>query len=299
MTNIPATVLTSIKNECPYIVEFIAYYRLIGFNDILVVTNDNADDTLVALESLKKAGYVDYIAHTVAADQVPQRNGFRLASEHFARRGEDFYVYVADADEFLRLYDTPDIQTYLDSLDAPDAVSFNWKFYGSNGHKARPNGLVLESYDRRAKDSFREHLTLKSLFLRSPKLSGFTAHFPVFQEGSNPRVVYSDGGPLDPARMLESPHQSWSRRTFERAAIHHYGIKSWEEFLGKRVRGRGANRQSNGGVRHTDEYFEKFDNNNILDPVPAELIERTRAEMASIFTTADLAANFDRTYFGL
>lgn len=38
--------ITSMRDEAPFIPEWIAYHRLIGFTDFLIYSNDCADGTL-------------------------------------------------------------------------------------------------------------------------------------------------------------------------------------------------------------------------------------------------------------
>ena len=86
------------KNECPYILEFVAHYITIGFDKVLIVTNDNSDESILLLSHLKSAGIIDYIGHTVPDKNVPQRNAFRLARVWLEANSPGHYVYVADAD---------------------------------------------------------------------------------------------------------------------------------------------------------------------------------------------------------
>lgn len=39
------TVVTSMKDEGPYLLEWVAYHRAIGFTDIVVAANDCSDGT--------------------------------------------------------------------------------------------------------------------------------------------------------------------------------------------------------------------------------------------------------------
>ena len=49
-------IITSMKNEGSYIVEWVAYHRVIGFTDFLVYTNDCEDGTVEMLERLEEMG---------------------------------------------------------------------------------------------------------------------------------------------------------------------------------------------------------------------------------------------------
>ena len=49
------TSITPMKNEAPFLLEWVAYHRLIGVNDILVFTNHCTDGTDLMLERLDTA----------------------------------------------------------------------------------------------------------------------------------------------------------------------------------------------------------------------------------------------------
>ena len=294
-----STIISSMKNECPYILEFLAHYITIGFEQTLIVSNDNSDDSIFLLSRLKSIGAVDYLEHSVPDNGVPQKIAFKLARAWLDSNAYGHYVYVADADEFLILHEDASITEYIGRFGTTPAISFNWKFFGSDGHRTRPRGLVMESYQRRAANKLREHRTLKSMFRFDDELEGFSAHFPHHKRLDEIYYQYADGTPYRADLTQVKPHQNWSEVHFDLACINHYGIKSYEEFVGKRLRGRGAMSAAKDLPRHTDAYFNKFDKRSVHDPVSRDHIERVRAKMDDLFVAADLGAHFDRSYLGL
>jgi hypothetical protein len=296
----PKTILVaSVKNECPYLLEFVAHYRLLGFDQIFIVTNDNTDRTLELLEPLQVAGFLDYIAHSVPPTDAPLRNANRIAMKYVRAQGEDAFIYVADADEFLILPQDGDIKSYLRRFPDATCICFNWKFYGSDGHVERPGGLVMAAYTRRAEDEFREHRTLKSMFRLDANLTGFGSHFPYHENLEGLSYQYADGTKFPATQIYDKPHQNWSRISYDLAVVNHYGIKSLSEYRLKQARGRGAVNSKSSRTRYNDEYFERFDNNIVLDTPGVEHIEKVKAEMDRMYTAAGLEKVFDRAYLGL
>jgi Glycosyl transferase family 2 len=45
-----------VKNEAPYLLEWIAYHRVIGVDRFLIYNNDSTDETSSILEHLDRAG---------------------------------------------------------------------------------------------------------------------------------------------------------------------------------------------------------------------------------------------------
>jgi hypothetical protein len=60
--------------------------------------------------------------------------------------------------------------------------------------------------------------------------------------------------------------------------IDHFLLKSREEFTAKRARGMGLFSPE----RDWGKYFELYDRNEVKDPMPAELIAHTKAELARL-----------------
>ena len=52
------TIVTTMKNEGPFLLEWIAYHRAIGVSDFLVYTNDCTDGTDRMLKLLQKKNIV-------------------------------------------------------------------------------------------------------------------------------------------------------------------------------------------------------------------------------------------------
>jgi len=64
-------IITTMKNEAPYILEWVAHHLVIGFDHIVVLTNDCTDTTNAILTRLDALGYVTF---------QPNKKGRRGAS---------------------------------------------------------------------------------------------------------------------------------------------------------------------------------------------------------------------------
>ena len=53
-------IVTTMKDEGPFILEWLAYHRAIGFDDFLVYTNECSDGTDTLLELLQSKGIVQH-----------------------------------------------------------------------------------------------------------------------------------------------------------------------------------------------------------------------------------------------
>jgi hypothetical protein len=73
--------LSTMKNEAPFILEWVAYHRAIGFDRIKIVPEESDDGTTDLLDALAGQGIIDPIAQTVPADTSPQANAARLSGK--------------------------------------------------------------------------------------------------------------------------------------------------------------------------------------------------------------------------
>lgn len=91
------------KNECRYILEWIAYYKVLGFDQLLIVTNDNTDQSVEVLTKLVSTfDWIHFIEHSASSEDIaPQVQAYSLAKQWMDERRYIGLVGVFDADEFL------------------------------------------------------------------------------------------------------------------------------------------------------------------------------------------------------
>ena len=304
------TVVTTTKNECPYMLEWIAHYRVLGFDDIVVITNDNTDPSLELYQALAQAGYIRFYPHVVPRTQRPQKNAYQIAVREVVQPLKDGsadgseFILTADADEFLFVNGSNNIAQLGEFLDTADAMFINWKCYGSQGYETRPAGLVMEAYNKRGTDGFRGNKAIKSFFRVLPTLESFTAHFPIYSDSPSRKFIWSDGEIADNSIIGSESYKLHARAVFGKAYIRHYSIKSAEEYRDRQARGRpavSANR-AHERPRYTDEYFNIMDQNSVNDPVEQAHIQQVREVMEQMYYDNSLWRHHDLflgSYFGL
>ena len=96
------TAVTCVKNEGPFLLEWIAYNRLIGVNALLFYSNDCTDGTDLLLDALAARGLVHHLPNP-AEGRNYQMEALKHAQSHPSVRGAD-WVWVADVDEFLNIH---------------------------------------------------------------------------------------------------------------------------------------------------------------------------------------------------
>jgi Glycosyl transferase family 2 len=146
-------IVTPVRGEARYLLEWIAYHRALGINAFLLADNGGDDTTSELLQELDRHHVVKRFDWR---DKTKLQLQFYCQALHFAR-GFAHGLFFIDADEFLRPQGHASIsdiaRTWL-SDSTLGAVALNWAIYGSSGRQRRDDGLVIERFTRRAPQEF-------------------------------------------------------------------------------------------------------------------------------------------------
>lgn len=262
-------VFAAMKDEGPDVLEWVCYQHAVGFDEVLVYTNDCTDGSDDLLDALQSAGLVHHRRHSTAGqDLAPRDAAARLIIADPVFRRADWAIWV-DADEFLLPLTVPDVPALVASLEGQgaDAIALPWQNFGSSGHTDVPDGLVIESFNMTAAKLTRMERTFKCLFRASAPVQGLFAHRPIWPEDAAIRLVGPDLTDLPakfagrtkengrPDELLPREGKKWPRI----AQINHYPVKSLRQFLLKRSRKSGLGNKG----RFADGYLTRFDINEI------------------------------------
>ena len=251
------------RNEAPYLLEWIAHYRLMGFERITIYDNESNDASWRILEPLARAGIIDTIYWKNRRNQHKQQSAYNHAR---ASLGESVdWCLFADLDEFLVLRADATLNDILPRDPSVSAVAIPWRIFGSAGQKHRGTGLTMERFLQAAAQN---SPSSKSL-VRLCDVQWMHTHWPTLLRG---RMIDIAGNDFD-------PHGN-SGRVFDGIArLHHYFGRSWEEFQCKRARGRGTGPK--GAIRPQSIFHELDLNETYLDDA-LRLVGSARAEVARL-----------------
>ena len=248
------TIVTSMKNEGPFILEWIAYHLSIGFTHFLVYTNDCSDGTDEILNRLQDLGHVTRLNNPYKADkgQKPQRGALNDAVTQQAVTGAD-WVFVSDVDEFLDIHvGDGKIDDLVAAANDPHVISATWRFFGNGDVHRFEDGFITEQFTRCAPKFLPKPRTgwgFKSLIHRDAPYARLGVHRPLdLDEDHEGQVRWVNASGRIMPDAVTGPNMSWrsTKRTvgYELATLNHYVLRSAESFLVKRERGR---------VNHVDE----------------------------------------------
>jgi len=255
------SVLSLMKNEGPFILEWVAHYKALGFDHIVVCTNDCEDTTVEILQHLEKMGLVRHHPTIIRGGGI-QRSALRQARKLPEIQNAD-WVFVNDADEFLNIHlGNGTVRSLVEhSGDNIDMISIPWRVFGPKN--------VFKFHDRPVKQQFNlaefgydqnpeVGKFVKTLFTNHKIYKRLGLHLPVPHPGQDyPPLCVLPGGKL----YLRRGKRTKNPPLFEHAQVNHYALRSAESFLIKRARGR-ANHSSH--ILGTP-YWHRFDLNNVED----------------------------------
>ncbi|OUJ16742.1 hypothetical protein HK28_09335 [Acetobacter sp. DsW_063] len=230
-------VVTTIRNEGIYILDWVAHYRAIGVDKIIIYSNNNTDGSDDLLKALSDAGLIIWCDGDVTQGDSAQRKSY----SHCLMLNKEVLNYewsiFLDMDEFL-CFDRnmfSNINDFLDwhSLSREDVVAVNWRFVGSSGQKKRTAGPVYSRFFSWGVAD--QHV--KSIF-KTRYFYGSCPHEPVSNSRRNSIMVAANKRPYVPLdRSAGNAKSDLPLASY--AQIYHYFFKSAEEFLWKFSRNRG------------------------------------------------------------
>jgi len=235
------------RDECMFVLEWVAYHRVIGFDHVFVCTNNCDDGTDALLDRLGDLGVVTHLRNDDHGAIPAQRAGVAKVLAH-PDTAKCRWLLRIDADEYLNIYAGHGrLDDWLPMVDRFDAVAVTWRLFGDSGVYLWPkHGLQTEILTRCAAKSSNFTAMQKTMFDPCTFAEGHD-HMP---KGPLRQVTLCNamGRRLDPAAMYDpksADHRDASGGSVNRrrhmpwqgAVINHYAVRTRDLFLMKNVRG--------------------------------------------------------------
>ena len=248
------TVCAAMKNERPYILEWVAYYRILGFDQIAIYSNDSSDGSDELLARLASSGIIKYYDWPSKELWSPQTTAYYAG---LLRCRTDWILFV-DADEFLLLHEHDTVSEFLAGFGTDvSGVAVNWRIFGSSGLVESDGRLVIDRFRQASvPDNYINH-HVKS-FVRPRAVTEVNPHACKI----NGQYVTASGLPFSFVRQgIEITIDT------KVAQINHYLTKSRAEYERKKQRGHGTLSlySPDKFARYDDQLFIDHDLNEVLD----------------------------------
>ena len=292
--DLKTTIVTCMKNEGPFLLEWIAYHRIIGVDGFIVYTNDCTDGTNSFLQLLQDKGICQHRANPWQKGdaQSPQYTALE-ASESEAVVQEADWAVCMDVDEFIdiKIGDGTLADLYRACAGA-NLISMTWRLFGDSGVVDYVDEPIIAQFDRCAPELIRKpHQAwgFKTLFRRIDIFRKFGVHRP---KGLQPEHwekihwVNGNGKPMPKSTLRNGWRSTTSTYGYDWVQINHYAVRSVESFLVKRDRGR---------VNHTDRdqgknYWFRMSHNVDQDRSIMRMLPRLQAEMERLLSDPEIRA---------
>lgn len=274
--------VSTMKDEAPFILEWVAWNRVIGFTDFLVYTNDCTDGTDLILQRLGQLGMLTHEYNNVLR-RGPHKSALKHAFGH-PKYAQADWVFVSDVDEFLNIhYGGGKITDLLEAYPDADVIPVVWRVFSANCETEVIDGLITERLtDAAPVPGFRGEIPssfVKTLFRNTPKVERLGLHRPFFVEGANEAWSLSPPSDEDPLRLVGD-------LGLEVAQLNHYAVRSAKSFLIKRARGRANHTHKTLGF----DYWEKWNTGGLPDRSMLRHRDAVKAEFEQLLSDPILAA---------
>ncbi len=278
------------KNEAPYILEWIAYHRMIGVDTFLIYTNGCTDGTDALLDRLQDLGLVQHRNNDDWQGNSPQQHALDKSLGEPVIQNAEWVIHI-DVDEFINV--RCGNGTLFDFFErVPDAtnVAMTWRLFGHNGIETYADELVIDQFDSAApkycpkphtawgfKTMTKNIGAYEKLSCHRPNKLGETPAQPV-------KWVNGSGREMTP-KYHETGWRSDMRTIgYDMLQLNHYALRSAESFLIKRQRGRALHVDRSIGLN----YWVRMDWGGNKDVTIKRNIPRVRAEMARLMADPEV-----------
>ncbi len=285
------TVVSVMKNEGPFVLDWIAHNRAIGVDRFLVYTNDCDDGTDRMLDLLVQAGVTRRDNPFRETGQNPQYAAFSAAERENDVTGAD-WILTLDVDEYINIHAG---DGYLRDLfnAVPDAhvISMPWRLFGNADQDAYQDRPVTELFTKAAPNYMPrpyQAWAFKTVYRNAGLFKRLGVHRPKGVQGrlqDSIRWVAGSGQTLAPEVWRRAWRVSVANWGYDLVTLNHYAVRSAESFLVKRDRGR-----VNHVHQEQDEaYWFRMNHNVEEDKSIQRLAPKAEAEKAALLALPGVA----------
>ncbi|SPJ24401.1 glycosyltransferase family 2 protein [Palleronia abyssalis] len=291
-------VVTCMKNEGPFILEWIAYHRMMGVDKFIVFTNDCTDGTTEMLDILAEKGIVEHYDNPFRTgryaelEMKPQYAAFFAAAELDTVKDADWLITM-DCDEFINVHvGEGRLEDLFDAVPDANLISMTWRLMGNSDVDRYEDRFIIDQFDLCAPEFIRNphHAWgFKTLFMNAGFFKKLGVHRP---NGMHPQFVgdinwVNGSGKQMPRDQYRTAWRSTSRTYgYDLVSLNHYACRSAESFLVKRDRGR---------VNHVDRdqgmnYWFRMNHNAERDDSIRRMVPALQVEVDALMADQRLAA---------
>jgi glycosyl transferase family 2 len=284
--------VTTMKNEGPFMLEWLAYHMSIGVTDFVVYTNDCTDGTDTMFDLLDRKGIVQHCQNPYReTGQKPQHAAYLAAQSTQKARDAD-WIMCMDVDEYINIHvGDGTLHDLFAAVPEANIWSMTWRLFGNAEVDLFEDKFITEQFFRCAPKLCRKpHQAwgFKTLFRNNGYYKKFGVHRPVgLQPEFKEHIHWVNGsGEKMPENILRT---GWRNTTksygYDMVTLNHYALRSCESFLVKRDRGRVNHVERDQGMT----YWFRMNNNAEEDRSIANKIARAKVKFDELMSDPEIA----------
>jgi hypothetical protein len=220
-----------VKDETPYIPEWLEFHLLQGVDHFILYNDGSTDGIYEALDPYIVDNILEIREFPEVLEPAPKMG---LPTKCFwvmdyciqEQAGKTKWLFYHATDEFLFTTNGESLPIFLSNYDHVGALGVEWEQFSSSNHIKKPKGLAIENYTATFEDTLHHIKTI------------FRPEVAVCNNGTTHSVIINNG--FVPVNERFFPlNQSFNNYDpgFEKIKLHHYGVKSREEFEIKQNKG--------------------------------------------------------------
>lgn len=264
------TAVSMMKDEGPFVIEWVAHHLAVGFTDLVVYTNDCSDGTDDMLIRLEELGLAHHRRNDIPEGLRPQPSALNYAQVEPVVGLSD-WVMVFDADEFLSIrHGDGTLDGLIAAAKAQDAngIVVTWRIFGSGGVVDWSRDPVSEQYRLAAPVTWNKGWGVKTLFQFDPEYWKLGIHRPKMKTRHiktdfPDRVKWLNGS----GRVMEDyfKFRGWRSITrtvgYDWVQLNHYAVKSVDSYAIRKLRGNVNFKKD----KYNSDYWSLQDRNEVRD----------------------------------
>ena len=216
------SIVSIMRNEAPYVKEWLDYHRLVGVKRFYIYDNESTDNLKVVLKPYVEQGIVVYKYFPGLKKDGVQGNSYKDCIDLY--KSYTKWLAIVDADEFIIPVKKKTIPEFLKDYERYPGVVVNWVMYDSNSHVEKPQGGVLKNYTRIRYDcNCNDNIVVKSI-VNPRKVAYPEGHCCTYK---NQELSVTE-------RFIRHQHSDVTLySSIKKIRINHYWSKSYSEYLKK------------------------------------------------------------------
>ncbi len=264
------TAVSMMKDEGPFVIEWVAHHLAVGFSDLVVYTNDCSDGTDDMLIRLEELGLCHHRRNAIPGGLRPQPSALNHAQDEPVVMQSD-WVMVFDADEFLSIRcgdGTLDSLLAATKEQGANGIVVTWRIFGSGGVVGWSRKPVTEQYLLAAPMEWNKGWGVKTLFSFDAEYWKLGIHRPKMKTRHHKtdfpdQVKWLTGS----GAVMEEYFKFRGWRSITRTVgygwvqLNHYAVKSVDSYAIRKLRGN-VNLKKD---KYNSDYWSLQDRNEVRD----------------------------------